>query len=373
MLRAAFFGKWVFCLAALLGLSAGAVSAAEKVSAKDVEAMTAKAIDYLRTKGQKEDGSFSPNTGSAVTSLVTTALLKQGRTPDDPMVAKALKYIETFVREDGGIHAQDSKQINYETCIAMMCFAEANKDGRYDKTLKKADAFLKGQQWHELQGKEKSDPYYGGTGYGNDKRPDLSNTTFMIDALKAAGNDENSEAIQRALVFVSRCQNLETEHNTTPFAAKKPDGGFYYTPAAGGQSQAGTTEEGALRSYGSMTYAGLKSMIFAGVKKDDKRVQAAITWLSKNYKLDENPGMGDAGLYYYYHTFAKSLDALGQDTFKDDKGVEHDWRQELLATLKAKQQPDGSFINENNKWLEGDANLVTGYALLALSYAQPKK
>ena len=36
--------------------------------------------------------------------------------------------------------------------------------------------------------------------------------------------------MQRALVFVSRCQNLETEHNTTPFAAKNPDGGFYYTP-----------------------------------------------------------------------------------------------------------------------------------------------
>ena len=55
-----------------------------------------------------------------------------------------------------------------------------------------------------------------------------------MDALKAVGNDENSEAVKRALIFVSRCQNLETEHNTTPFAAKNPDGGFYYTPAAGG-------------------------------------------------------------------------------------------------------------------------------------------
>lgn len=373
MLRAVDFGKWCLGLAFVVALSGGSLQGAEKVSAKEVEAMAAKAIDYLRTKGQKEDGSFSPNTGSAVTSLVTTALLKQGRTPNDPMVAKALKYIETFVREDGGIHAPDSKQINYETSIGIMCLAEANKDGRYDKIIKKADAFLKGQQWNDTKGKDKSDPYYGGTGYGNDKRPDLSNTTFMIDALKAAGNDADSEAIQRALIFVSRCQNLETEHNTTPFAAKKPDGGFYYTPAAGGQSQAGTTEDGALRSYGSMTYAGLKSMIFAGVKKDDPRVVAAVKWLGKNYKLDENPGMGDAGLFYYYQTFAKSLDALGQETFKDDKGVEHDWRQDLLSTLKAKQQPDGSFVNENSKWLEGDANLVTGYALLALTYAQPKK
>lgn len=373
MLRAVMCGKWLSCALLVVGLAGGTMNAAEKVTAKDAEAMAAKAIDYLRTKGQKEDGSFSPNTGSAVTSLVTTALLKQGRTPDDPMVAKALKYIETFVREDGGIHATDSKQINYETSIGIMCLAAANKDGRYDKTIKKAEAFLKGQQWSEAQGKGKDDPYYGGAGYGNNKRPDLSNTTFMIDALKAAGNDADSEAIQRALVFVSRCQNLETEHNTTPFAAKNPDGGFYYTPAAGGQSQAGLTEDGALRSYGSMTYAGLKSMIFAGVKKDDPRIQAAVKWLAKNYKLNENPGMGDAGLYYYYHTFAKSLDALGQDTFKDDQGVEHDWRQELLATLKSKQQADGSFVNENSKWLEGDANLVTGYALLTLPYVQPKK
>jgi squalene-hopene/tetraprenyl-beta-curcumene cyclase len=73
-------------------------------------------------------------------------------------------------------------------------------------------------------------------------------------------------------------------------------------------------------------------------------------------------------LYYYYHTFAKSLDALGEDTFTDADGKKHDWRQELVAVLKDQQQPDGSWINENSKWLEGDANLVTGYALLALSY-----
>ena len=60
-----------------------------------------------------------------------------------------------------------------------------------------------------------------------------------------------------------------------------------------------------------MTYAGLKSMIYAGVKKDDPRVKAAYEWVQKHYTLDENPGMGGNGLYYYYHTFAKALDAIG--------------------------------------------------------------
>jgi squalene-hopene/tetraprenyl-beta-curcumene cyclase len=348
-------------------LAAGMLPAAESA---DLESMTAKGIQYLRTQGQREDGSFSAQAGPAVTALVTTALLRNGRTPDDPMVAKAIKYVEKFVHDDGGVHAPDSLYQNYETCLAILMFSEANKGGKYDTLLKKADAFIKGHQWDEGEGKDPSDPAYGGAGYGKSARPDLSNTNFLIEALKATGNDADSEAIQRALIFVSRTQNLETEHNTTPFATKNPDGGFYYTPAAGGQSQAGETPEGGLRSYGSMTYAGLKSMIYAGVSREDKRVQAAIKWLSKNYDLEQNPGMGDAGLYYYYHTFAKAFHALGEDTFKDDKGVEHDWRKELIAELQSRQQANGSWLNENSKWLEGDANLVTGYALLTLSYCR---
>ena len=103
------------------------------------------------------------------------------------------------------------------------------------------------------------------------------------------------------------------------------DGGFYYTIAAGGSSQAGETPDGGLRSYGSMSYAGLKSMIFAGVKKDDPRVKAAHEWITKHYTLDENPGMGGDGLYYYYHTFAKALAALSNDQLVDADGKSHDW------------------------------------------------
>ena len=122
-----------------------------------------------------------------------------------------------------------------------------------------------------------------------------------------------------------------------------------------------------------MTYAGLKSMIFAGVGPDDPRVKAAVEYARKHYDLNENPGLGKAGLYYYYHTFAKALDAIGQDEFKDDKGTAHNWRHELIATLASRQQKDGSWANSNARWLESDANLVTGYALLALSYCKPKK
>ena len=340
--------------------------------AQAYEQAVQKAIGFLR-KNQAADGSFTAATGPAVTALVTTAVLESGRTADDPVVAKALKFLEGFIQPDGGVYQPKSQHRNYETCIAIQCLAAANRDGRYDKQLKAADHFVKGLQWDEGEQRSIDDPNYGGAGYGRSERPDLSNTSFLIDALKAAGNSPQDEAMQRALIFVSRCQNLESPHNTTKFAAKNPDGGFYYTPAAGGTSQAGATPEGGLRSYGSMTYAGLKSMIFAGVNSDDPRVKAAFNWIQQHYSLDENPGMADAGLYYYYNTFGKALEAMKIDQFIDSKGNKHDWRAELRDAVIKRQQADGSWLNKNARWMEGDPNLVTGYALLTLSHCKPAK
>jgi squalene-hopene/tetraprenyl-beta-curcumene cyclase len=325
--------------------------------------------DYLATQ-QSPDGSFSSHTGTGVTALVTTALLRHGHAPDHPVVARALEYLLTQVQADGGIYQPGSLYRNYETCLAVLCFSEANHDGQYEPLLKKAEAFLKDLQWDDGEGHDPSSTSYGGAGYGKHNRPDLSNTNFLVDALLAVGNGPDDPAIQRALVFVSRCQNLQTKDNQTPFADKNPDGGFYYTAAAGGSSQAGETASGGLRSYGSMTYAGLKSMLYAGVGPQDPRVQAALDWIQKNYSIQTNPGMGDSGLFYYYHTFAKALQAVGKNQIADPEGRQHDWRQELIAELARRQQPDGSWQNQNERWLEGDPNLVTGYVLLTLSYCQ---
>ncbi len=336
------------------------------------DSMVAKAIAYLETKGQSEDGSYSGFSGPGVTALATTALIRNGRPVDSPAVAKGIRYLKKFVRADGGIYQEGTLYRNYETCLAILCFSEINRDGRYDTLLKRADAFVCKIQRDDGEGADTSDFGYGGSGYGKHKRPDLSNTSFFMDALKALDHGADDPAVQRALVFISRCQNLESEHNRTPFSAKNPDGGFYYTPAAGGTSQAGTTATGGLRSYGSMTYAGLKSMIFAGVGPDDPRVKAAVGWISKNYDLQTNPGIGNAGLYYYYHMFAKALDALGKPTIEDADGKRHDWRAELVSVLARRQRPDGSWVNENDRWLEGDANLVTSYALLTLAYCKDR-
>lgn len=332
--------------------------------------MVGKAIEYFRAQ-QAPDGAFSAQAGPAVTALVAAGMMSAGRPADDPTVAKALKYVEGFQQPDGGIYSPGSMHENYETSVAVMAFARANTDGRYDELLKKAEAYLKGIQWDAGENADPSNLSYGGGGYGRHKRPDLSNTAFLLEALQTLDRGANDEAVQRALVFVSRCQNFESEYNTTEFAAKNPDGGFYYTCAAGGNSQAGTTPDGGLRSYGSMTYAGLKSMIYAGVDRDDPRVKAAVEWIRQHYDLKQNPGMGEAGLYYYYHTFAKALQALGVEEFEDASGAKHNWRAELIAELAKTQRPDGSWVNATNRWMEGDPNLVTAYVLLALGAPRP--
>jgi squalene-hopene/tetraprenyl-beta-curcumene cyclase len=223
-----------------------------------------------------------------------------------------------------------------------------------------------------------SDPWYGGVGYGGRERPDLSNTAYLIDALVAGGAEPNDPAVQRALAFVSRCQNLKSPHNDTKFAGLLNDGGFYYAIPGENEDPSTSeryTENGGLRSYGSMTYSGFKSLVYAGLTQDDPRAKAALSWIKMNYTVERNPGQGDAGLYYYYHAFAAALKASTLERITDSAGHEHNWRYDLVTELAQRQRPDGSWANDNRQWFENDANLATSFALIALSYcdAPPAK
>ncbi len=355
----------------MLALCGGPLAIAQNSELVRYQKMVDRGVEYLRQRGQADDGSFSAASGIGPTGLVVSGLLSVGVSAADPVVTKALSYLQKFVQPDGGIYRSDSLHKNYDTCIAMVAFSQANQHGQFSEIIKNSEKFVKGIQWDEGEGKDASDLFYGGAGYGSHSRPDLSNTSFLIDALKSLGNDSDDESIRKALSFVSRCQNLETPENNSPFAAKINDGGFYYTVAGGGESKAGNEPDGGLRSYGSMTYAGLKSMIYAGVSKEDPRVKAAVDFLRKNYSLDANPGMGQQGLFYYYHTMAKALDAMQQGEFVDAGGTKHAWKQELRDKIASLQQPDGSWVNPTTRWMEGDPNLVCGYTLMALAYCKP--
>lgn len=365
-------GLCALVLASSLAQAFAADSVMSDADLKTLQEAQQKGVTYLKNS-QLDDGLWTTETVPGISALVTTALLQSGVPASDPVVAKALKRLEGYVQKDGGIYYSKSNHRNYETCICVMAFDAANQDGRYDATIKNAEKFLRGLQWDEGEGIEPSNTYYGGAGYGGHQRPDLSNTQFLIEALRTAGVKSDDPAIQKALIFVSRTQNLESEYNTTPFASKVEDGGFYYTPAAGGTSQAGKTPDGGLRSYGSMTYAGLKSMIYAGVDEDDKRVKAANEWIRRHYTLKENPGMGDQGLYYYFTTFSKALKAMKVDEFKEADGTVHNWRSELINHLAGLQHENGSWTNKAKRWYESDPNLATAYVLFSFANCQPAK
>lgn len=343
------------------------------------DSTVSKALNYLRTT-QAEDGSWSKEKSAGVTGVVVTGLLQTGKVgPSDPLMARGIKFIESLVNPKAGHIAGRDPKVglqNYVTSINVMALTAAGRD-TYKSVISDAVKFLRKLQWDEEEGKKPDSDYYGGAGYDSQSRPDLSNTQFFLEAMQAAGVSKDDPAMKRAMMFVSRCQNLKGEHNDQPWAGLVNDGSFIYSAAGGGQTKSDTLPNGGLIGYGSMTYAGIKSMIYAGVSKDDPRIKKAYEWIQKNYSMDSNPGMPSAfarrGLYYYYHTMAKCLHVLDLDYVVDAKGVKHDWRAELTAALAKRQRPDGSWLNEEDRWMEGDPNLVTGYALMALAYCKPKK
>jgi squalene-hopene/tetraprenyl-beta-curcumene cyclase len=366
---------------AILGTALAVADADKRVGPESQEwnRVVDKGIHFLAAS-QGKDGSWSGDKNRGITGVVLTGLLKTGKVgPEDPMALRALQYIESLVNPQAGhIAGRDAKvQLqNYVTSVNVMALSAANRQDLYKKVVDDAVKFLKHLQWDEEEGKNPSDDYYGGAGYDSHSRPDLSNTQFFLDALSDAGVPSDDPAVKRALVFVSRCQNLKGEHNDQPWASKINDGSFIYSAAAGGQTKVSDPPYQSIPGYGSMTYAGIKSMIYCGVSKDDPRIKKAYEWIQHHYTVDENPGMPPArsqwGLYYYYHTMAKCLATLGIDEVVDASGVKHNWRKDITEALAKRQRPDGSWLNQNH-WLEADPNLVTGYALMALSYCKPKK
>jgi hypothetical protein len=241
--------------------------------------------------------------------------------------------------------------------------------------LKNAGDYVRGLQIGADGGVNKSEPKYGGVGYSGPERPDLSNTAYLVDALHSMGATDEDPAIQRALVFLSRCQNLKGRWNDTKFGTLVDDSGFYYAIPSGNSDPADSdhyTANGGLRSSGSITYSGFKSLIYAGLKKGDPRTDAASKWIGENYSLMNNPGSGNAGLFYYYQLFGSALAASGMEKVATKSG-ERDWKRDLIAELAKTQKQDGSWVNTNRQFMENDSNLCTAFSLLALSYCDEKR
>jgi squalene-hopene/tetraprenyl-beta-curcumene cyclase len=374
-------------IAAAVVICSSVVTFAQQQSAKSEalargEATATKAVDYLTSKQQPDGTWHSEKAPPAISAIVLKAVVQDERYDvNTDLVKKGYEKLLSYQYENGGIYKD--LLANYNTAIAVSSLAAA-ENPQFKERIDKAVAYLKSLQWNDTiaggpKGEKSIDvgnPWFGGFGYGSKGRPDGSNTQIALEALHDAGVSKDDPAMQAALKFVSRMQNL-SETNDQKWAGN--DGGGVYTPANNGESFAGeyTGEDGRrmLRSYGSMTYAMLKSYIYAGLSKDDPRVKAAWDWISKNWSLDENPGMrfsspdhAQYGLFYYYMTLARALNVYDQPVIVDPQGNKHDWRVELIEKLSSLQAADGSFTGDK-RWMEENPILATSYAALALQEA----
>lgn len=355
---------------------AGDEPAVDRETRKAAERAVDRGLAYLAAT-QREEGGWEAfgQSHPAITALVVKAFAADDDYgAESAVVKRGLDFVLRFEQPDGGIYVAGEGMRNYQTSVALMALAAVDAPA-HKQALSKARQFLTKIQWDEGEGHNASSTWYGGQGYGHHKRPDLSNTQLMLEALKQSGLPSDDPAFKKAMAFVSRCQML-SETNDQPFARGSDDGGFIYTPVNGGESKAGTVVvEGRprLRSYGSMTYAGFKSLLYAEVDHKDVRIQRAFDWIRRHYTLDTNPNMPQAqskeGLFYYYHVFARALHAWGEEIIVDKDGGPHRWRRELCAKLCDLQRADGSWVNEEDRWYEGNPHLVTAYAVLALQTA----
>lgn len=368
---------WAAAATAAPAMPATAATPVMVAGVKVKNPVLGRGLNYL-IKKQLPGGAWMPQVGPAVTALAVKALVQAGVPAANPVIVKAMKYIETTHQPDGGFYVYHMLQ-NYNTCIVLSILAVLPRK-QYQGQISQAQKYLISLQRvgpmknNKGQVITKSSSWYGGVGYGQG-RPDLSNTSFFITALRNSGLPASNPAIQRALVFVTRCQE-NSETNPMPFARGLHNGGFIYTAANGGESQAGDRDRlngtAVLSAYGTMTYAGLKGMVYAGLTRKNPQVKAAIEWIRGHWVLSYNPGTGESkeGLFYYYLMFGRAFHALGINTITDVNGIKHNWRRELTAKLASLQRKDGSWKNIwSTRWLEFNPVLVTCYACLSLESA----
>jgi squalene-hopene/tetraprenyl-beta-curcumene cyclase len=358
----------------------------------EIEHAIDKALYTLKDR-QNAAGYWSTPETPGLTALVLSALVQEPtgafRSQPPAFVKKGYEYILQCQQPDGGIYLKGLA--NYSTSVCVQALAAADPVA-YEPVLRRARKFLIGLQGHYAVGSP-GEVFNGGIGYDPQdarvpdptaakatvdatapKAPapaaaphlhyDLSNTSFAMEALHetrqlADSNVDGAKDLDwsAAAGFLEKCQNLP-KYNKQAWVKDDPKslGGFVYEP----ENKKG------LLSYGSMSYAGLLSYIHADLKKDDPRVVAVFDWLRTNYTLEQNPGQGADGLYYYYHTMAKALAAHDTETLTMTDGKQVAWASDLALKLIDLQQADGSWVNTSGRWWEKDPTLVTAYALRAL-------
>ena len=401
---------YLFCLLVIVTASIGQESASLGELLKDYKnqrilAAIDRGLNWLRLQ-QGVNGLFRDH--PRITALVISAFLKHptGKSlngteyaDETPFLEKAIAALLKFSKQEGSIYDEEKlpRLPCYDTSCAIMALELVkektkgeNQKREYQQYINKARNYIK-----DIQNKvNENDKYYGGIGSGSrEKVNDLFNLSCALQALKESESEESHEddavVWTRALIFVSRCQNLNETNDRDQWVSNGPnDGGFVYAPS--GESKA---NKEAPTSYASMTYAGFLCLLlcesfdkYDEINRYDIRIERAFDWISQNYSLEGNHGMkGEQAkhdLYYTYYMMANTLSLFGEDTISDSRGNEHKWYSELSARLMEEQVVEdasneqlvvGYWKNSEGGWRERDTLLATCYAILALEEGFPKQ
>lgn len=346
---------------------------------QEVQQAITRGLDFLESRQDAQNGHWVTSEDPALSALVLSALIQNpaGAGASEEL-QKGYAFLLKNVQPDGGIYTKARANYNTAICLMALVLRARPED---EAVILRARRFVAHQQNDADTPGKTDNPFDGGIGYGGAQsgaHADLSNTSFALEALfysKKLFQDTGKPVEKQddlnwdaAIQFVSRCQNFKAA-NDQPWAGADKDniGGFGYTPVP--QAPRGGKKDGGpvpMRCYGSISYAGMLSFIYAGLTPEDPRMKAALEWLGANYTVDENPGMGAEGLYYYYHTMAKALATAGIDQLKTKAGAVN-WTTELSRKLISLQNGDGSWANTaSGRWMESDPVLVTAYTVLAL-------
>jgi len=335
-------------------------------------------------QGQGDKATASP----AFTGLIVTALggaPKSLKEKYKPAVDKGIGYLLSKINADGSVGEGPTGTFvkTYATGIALMAFASVERTDKVANAIRGAHAYMKQNQLKE--GKDA-----GGMGYGDDQGggrkaiANLSTTGFAAEGLHQSGLPQDDEFWKLVVKYVRKCQNNSETNNDPEFVAELKskglvvgdDGSLYYSTVADPKAQKVGTKKVAdkesIAGYGSMTYDGIKTYLYAGLKKDAPEVKAAVDWVRKNYSVEFHPGFPfDAakrqhlrGLYHYYLVMSRALDALGENPFETFDGKKHDWAREIAGQLVTQVKESKMWQNDNSAWFEGDPLLTTSYVLV---------
>lgn len=310
------------------------------LNAKKVNRSVNLAVEYLKSK-QNKDGSWpqSHYPGDA-TALCTLALLNSGEEPKAAYLRRALDNIQAAPRD-----------ATYVVSLRIMALAAADPKG--EKYIRDVE---KDVQWL-LDTQLKDGNSIGSWGYGSKGNGDASNSQFALLALHEA---------TRMGVEIPRA-NWEMAKLFWENVYRRPQGGFGYYANGG-------------KVYGSMTCAGISSWIIIHENLADpallvngefanccqanpemEKVETAFAWLAKNYTVSNNPRKAGTALYYLY-----GLERAARLAGRRFIGA-NDWYRDGAKHLLRIQNPNNGNWITNGGHGENNPLVATSFGLLFLS------